>query len=130
MIKTSDRETAHVIIHMTDGLLSHGGHVLPTGLAAALREYKSALLAECSGKKWAWPGHPTRYGFIADLIGQQISDGKWNPGERMPSICHLAAMYDAKTATIEASMHVLATRGRLAFESGSYYVLPDEMTLY
>lgn len=130
VMRAPDRETARRITHMTDMLLSHGGHLLPAGLAAALREYKSALLAECSDEKWARPGNPARYGTMADLIGQQIADEKWKPGERMPSARYLAVMHGAKKDIAEKAMYVLAVRRRLALENGSYYVLPREMALY
>ena len=119
-----DRETAERITWMTEMLLSHGGHALPVGLSLALREYKSALLAECAGEKWARTGHPTRYGRLADLIGQQIADGEWKPGERIPSSGCLAAMHGEKPDTARYALHVLAVRGQLALGTGSYYVLP------
>jgi Bacterial regulatory proteins, gntR family len=122
-----DLETAQRITWMTEMLLSHGGHALPVGLTGALREYKSALLAECTDEKWARPGHPTRYGRLADLIGQQIADGEWKPGERIPSFGRLAANYGVKPDTARNALHVLAVRGQLTLETGSYYVLPREM---
>jgi hypothetical protein len=128
-MKIPDRETARIIIHMADMLLSSGGYALPAGLAAALREYKSGLLAECAGEKWACVGYPTNYGILADLIGQQITESNWKPGERMPSADYLAAWYGAKYDTVLRAMHVLAVRGQLALENGSYYVLPSEMAL-
>jgi hypothetical protein len=128
-MKIPDRETARMIIHMADMLLSCGGYALPAGLTAALREYKSGLLAECAGEKWACVGYPTHYASTADLIGQQITDGNWKPGERMPSANYLAARYGAKPDTVLRAMHVLAVRGLLALENGSYYVLPSEMAL-
>ena len=77
-----DLQTAERITWMTEMLLSHGRHALPVGLTAALREYKSALLAECAAEKWARPRHPTCYGRLADLLAQQITDGEWKPGQR------------------------------------------------
>jgi hypothetical protein len=123
------RETARTIIHMTDMLLLSGGDTLPAGLTVALREYKSALLAECAGEKWARIGYPTRYGITADIIGQQLADGKWKPGERMPSIDYFAAVHGVKYNTAASAMHVLAVRGQLALENGSYYVLPRKTVL-
>ena len=119
-----DRETAHSITWMTEMLLSHGGHALPDGIRAALREYKFALLAACASEKWARPGLTTRYGKLADLIGQQITDGTWKPGERMPSTRHLATRHNEKENTVSNALYVLAVRGQLALETGSYYVLP------
>ena len=55
-MKVPDRETGAQIIWLTDGLLSNGGHALPTGLMAALREYKTALLAASANERWARPG--------------------------------------------------------------------------
>jgi hypothetical protein len=124
-MKIPDRETAHRITWMTDMLLSHGGHGLPMGLVAALREYKSALLAECANEKWARAGFATRYGRLADLIGQQITDGEWKPGERVPSAERFAVRYGEKSDTVGNALHILAVRGQLALEDGSYYVLPQ-----
>jgi hypothetical protein len=127
-MKVPDRETAHRITWMTEMLLSHGGHTLPDGIRAALREYKPALLAACASEKWARTGLPTRYGKLADLIGQQITDGIWKPGERMPSTGYLAARHDEKEDTVSNALYVLAVRGQLALETGSYYVLPHGIT--
>ena len=106
-----DRETAERITWMTEMLISHGGHALPVGLTAALREYKSALLAACADEKWARTGHPTRYGRLADLIGQQIADGEWKPGQRMPSHRHLA---DKPRARSKTPSETLCTYSRYA----------------
>jgi hypothetical protein len=97
---------------------------LPVGLRAALREYKSAFLAECATEKWARTGHPTRYGKLADLIGQQIANGEWKAGERMPSDRRLAARHNVKPSVADNALHILAVRGQLALECGAYYVLP------
>ena len=118
-----DLQTAERITWMTEMLLSHGRHALPVGLTAALREYKSALLAECAAEKWARPRHPTRYGRLADLIAQQITDGEWKPGQRMPSDRYLAQRHSVKPDTVGRALYVLAVRGQLALETGSYYVL-------
>jgi len=126
-VNLPDRQTAERITWMTDMLISRGGHALPVGLTAALREYKSALLAACANEKWARTGHPTRYGRLADLIGQQIADGEWKPGQRMPSNRHLADSHDQKQDTVRNALHILAVRGQLALETGSYYVLPSGM---
>ena len=120
-----DLQTAERITWMTEMLLSHGGQALPVGLTAALREYKSALFAGCTGEKWARPGHPARYGRLADLIAQQITDGEWKPGQRIPSDRSLAERHTVKPDTVGRALHVLAVRGQLAPETGSYYVLPS-----
>jgi hypothetical protein len=126
-MKIPDREAGSEIIWFVDGLLSRGGHALPVGLMAALREYKSALLAESAKEQWARPGCSTRYGILADLIGQELADGKWMPGERMPSADHFAEMYGQKHSTVARALHVLAVRGQLALEYHSYYVLPRDL---
>ena len=71
-----DLETAERITWMTEMLLSHGRNALPVGLTAALREYKSALLAACATEEWARPGHPARYGKLADLIALQAAHSR------------------------------------------------------
>ena len=109
-------------------LISHGGHALPVGLTAALRDYKSALLAACADEEWARVGHPTRYGRLADLIGQQIADGEWKPGQRIPFQRHLAEKHREQQGTARYALHILAVRGQLTLEAGSYYVLPQGMT--
>jgi hypothetical protein len=123
-MKISDRETAERVTWMTEMLLSYGGHALPVGLRAALREYKSALMVECASQRWARTGHATRYGRLADLIGQQIADGEWRTGERLPSDSYLAARHAEKRETVQHALYVLAVRGQLALERGAYYVLP------
>jgi hypothetical protein len=127
-MKIPDREAAHRITWMTEMLLASGGNALPVGLRAALREYKSALLAECASQKWACTGHTTRYGRLADLIGQQISDGRWKSGERMPSAGYLAVTHAEKPDTVRRALYILTVRGQLALENGSYYVLPNGIT--
>ena len=125
-----DRETAERITWTTEMLISHGGHALPVGLTAALREYKSTLLAECASEKWARTGQSTRYGRLADLIGQQIADGEWMPGERIPSPESLAAKHGERPDTVRNALHVLAVRRQLALETGSYYVLHSGIAQY
>lgn len=126
-MKVPDREIGSEIILLTDGLLSIGGHALPVGLRAALREYKSALLAESANEQWAQRGGSTRYGILADLIEQELADEKWKPGERMPSEDYFAEMYGEKHGTVARALHVLTVRGQLALEDHSYYVLPRDM---
>ncbi len=126
-MKVPDRETAHRITWMTEMLLSYGGHVLPVGLRVALRAYKPVLLAECAGEKWARKGSATRYGRVADLIGQQIAGGHWKAGQRMPSADYLAATHSEKPNTVARALYILAVRGQLALENGAYYVLPRGM---
>jgi len=94
---------------------------------AALREYKSALLAECANEPWAQPGYPTQYGIIADLIEQELVDGKWESGERIPSDAYLAEIYRMKRDAVARALHVLTVRGRLTLEQHSYYVLPRDV---
>jgi hypothetical protein len=126
-VKVPDREAAREIIWFTDGLLSRGGHALPIGLMAALREYKSALLAESANEPWAQPGYSTRYGILADLIEQELAMGKWEAGERIPSDDYFAEIYQVKRHTVARALHVLTVRGKLALEHHSYYVLPRDM---
>jgi hypothetical protein len=126
-VRVPDRETASVITWLTDGLLSSGVHVLPVGLMAALREYKTAFLAVSANEQWARPGCRARYGRLADRIGQELANGKWKPGERMSSHRYLAEAYGEKRDTVARALHVLAVRGQLALEHQSYYVLPRDM---
>ena len=126
-MKVPDRETAREIIWFTDGLLSRGSHALPMGLMAALREYKSALLAESANEPWAQPGYSTRYGILADLIEEELAGGKWEAGERMPSYDYFAEVYRVKCDTVARALHVLTVRGKLALEHHSYYALPRDM---
>ena len=126
-MKVPDRETARAITWMTDGLLSHGGHVLPMGLKAALRAYKSALLAASANEPWARPGSRARYGLLADRLERDLADGKWKPGERMPSRDSLAGAYGEQDDTVARALHVLAVRGHVALEYHSYYVLPRDL---
>jgi hypothetical protein len=126
-VKIPDREAARSITWVTEMLLSYGDQALPTGLKVALREYKSALLIACASEKWASTGQATRYGRLADLIGQQIAQGEFEAGQRMPSDSHLAEIYEMQPDTVRNALHVLAVRGQLALEGGSYYVLPAGM---
>jgi hypothetical protein len=126
-MKIPDRETGSEVIWLTDGLLSSGGHALPIGLMVALREHKSALLAESANEQWAQPGSSRRYGILADLIAQDLADGKWKPGERIPSSDYFAEMFDERHSTVARALHVLTVRGQLALEHHSYYVLPRDM---
>jgi hypothetical protein len=128
-MQVPDRDTAQRVTWMTEMLLSHGQHALPVGLRAALREYKSALLAACAEADWARAGHPARYGRLADLIAQQVADGEWKTGQRLPSDAHLAAKCGEQPDTARRALFVLAVRGHLALEAGSYYVLPSGIHL-
>jgi DNA-binding transcriptional regulator YhcF (GntR family) len=64
---------------------------------------------------------------LADHIEQGLAEGKWNPGERMPSGDYFAEMHSEKPGTVARALYVLAVRGRLALEYHSYYVLPRDM---
>jgi DNA-binding GntR family transcriptional regulator len=57
------------------------------------------LLAESAKEQWAQPGCSTRYAILADLIEQEIADGRWRLGQRMPSFDYLAEIYDEKPST-------------------------------
>ena len=126
-MKIPDRETGSEIIWLADGLLSSGGHALPVGLMVVLREYKSALLAESANEQWAQHGCSARYGVLADLIARELADGRWKPGERLPSKGYFAEMYGEKNGTVAGALHVLAVRGQVTLEHHSYYVLPSDM---
>ncbi len=123
---TSDRETAEAIVWHLDGLLSDS-HVLPPGLATALRAYRTKLLRHCVDEAWARAGNRTRYGKLADTIGRHIADGTWKPGERMPSASYLAKEYCEKKKTVKCALFVLHVRNRLAQDRQAYYVLPDSV---
>lgn len=110
-------------------LLTNGKRVLPVGLRAALREYKSALLAACADAEWARTGLRARYGMLADRIAQQVEDGEWQPGQRMPSDARLAAECGEQPDTARRALFVLAVRGYLALEGGAYYVVPPGIHL-
>ena len=97
------------------------------GLMAALREYKSALLAAAANEPWAQPRCSTSYGILADLIEQELADGKWEAGERMPSDDYFVEVYQVKRDTAARALRVLTFRGKLALEHHSYYVLPRDM---
>lgn len=120
---TLDRETAEAVTWQLNGLLADS-HALPPGLAAALRAYMTELLQQSAVQAWARPGHRSRYGRLADIIGRKIADGTWQPGERMSTVDYLATTYYEKEATVERALFVLTVRGRLAQERLTYYVLP------
>lgn len=117
------RKTAAAVTWLVSGLLADSD-ALPAGLAAALRAYGDGLRRQCAGQAWARAGQRTRYGVLADAIGQDIADGKWKPGERMPSARHLAAAYGEQEKTVDSALFVLALRGHLALHRLTYYVLP------
>ena len=94
-----------------------------------MREYKSALLAECGTQKWARPGTKARYRRPTHLIGQQVADGEWKAGERMPYPGHLAARYVEKQDTVARALYILTVRGQLTLETGAYYVPPRGLAL-
>jgi hypothetical protein len=120
---TPDRETTEAITWQLNGLLADS-HALPPGLASALRAYQAELLRQCAGQVWARPGHRSRYGRLADTIGRHITEGKWQPGERMPAVDYLSTTYYEKEKTVERALFVLIIRGKLAQERLTYYVLP------
>jgi GntR family transcriptional repressor for pyruvate dehydrogenase complex len=61
---------------------------------------------------------PQVYETVVDAIQQQIADGRWLPGQRLPSITQLASDLGVSTGSVREAARVLATRGVLRIEHG------------
>jgi hypothetical protein len=125
-VNIPDRETARTITWMTDQLLANGRHTLPPGLVAALRSHKEAFLIDCAIQPWAQPRHPARYNILAKQLTQDITQGRYKPGQRLPSAALLAGIYAEHPETAARALHILAIRGHITIEASHYYVLPPD----
>jgi Bacterial regulatory proteins, gntR family len=121
-----DRDQAEAITVVIDRLLGDG-HLLPPGLAVALRAYREHLLAHCARQPWAQPGNRARYARLADTLHRNITDGTWQPGDRLPPLMHLEATHHVKPETIRRALFLLLVCGHLAHDRSTYYVLPPAL---
>lgn len=63
-------------------------------------------------------------GKLADLIGQQIADGVYRPGDKLPSLRELAQLHRYAKNTIVAAFDLLVSRGLVEPRRGSgFFVL-------
>jgi GntR family transcriptional regulator, transcriptional repressor for pyruvate dehydrogenase complex len=58
------------------------------------------------------------YGTVVEEIRQRIADGRWLPGQRLPSIAQLAQELGVSTGPVREAARVLASRGVLRIEHG------------
>ena len=64
-------------------------------------------------------GSGTRSARVADDLRQQLEDGVWPPGTRLPGEVHLAETYGVSRATIRTALRSLESRGLTATRHGS-----------
>src|SRR5256885_14681657 len=61
---------------------------------------------------------------LADLIGQQIADGVYRPGDKLPSLRELAQLHRYAKNTVVSAFDLLVSRGIVEPRRGSgFYVL-------
>jgi Bacterial regulatory proteins, gntR family len=121
-----DRDQAEAITLVIDRLLGDG-HLLPPGLAVTLRAYREHLLRHCARQSWAQPGNRARYARLAGTLAGNITDGTWQPGDRLPWLHHLAEACHVKPATARSALFLLLVCGHLGHDRSSYYVLPTAL---
>lgn len=59
------------------------------------------------------------YLVVADDLRAAISSGRYQPGEKIPSIAQLADDYDVVASTIQAALRLLKTEGILEGRQGA-----------
>ena len=71
----------------------------------------------------------TLYKKIADRIEKRIKRGEFKPGERIPSIRHVAAEFECSKLTAQKAFELLKTRGCIKniVGSGSYVRFPEKI---
>ncbi len=69
------------------------------------------------------------YQRIAAEIASQISDGRYKPGQRIPSIRHYAACFECNKLTVQKAFSLLRRRGIIENRvgSGSYVRYPEKL---
>ena len=72
------------------------------------------------------PGEGHRYLQLADAIEQQIRDGTFRPGERVPSVRRLRQGAQVSTSTVLAAYRLLEARGLVAARPQSGYYVVDQ----
>ncbi len=62
---------------------------------------------------------------IAGITGA-IADGVYAPGDRLPSIEHLADQYGTSQTTVKSALAILRDRGTIRTHPGKGTFVPDE----
>lgn len=73
-------------------------------------------------------GHPNTqqvYVAVVAAIRKRIADGAWRPGQRLPSITHLAQELGVSTGSVREAARVLASQGVLRIEHGRSIFVTD-----
>lgn len=71
------------------------------------------------------PRPNTPYRNVAQLLREHIELGFYPPGERMPSLPQLGALYGVKSCVVRNALAVLRDEGIIAARSGDgHYVIP------
>jgi hypothetical protein len=118
-----DEQTLRDIGGWAERLL-HYDAVLPPGLVAMLRAYLPEL-RDTTGGRWEGAGSPAQALHLCDDIAQDITDGRWGPGERISMDNRMAGLYYlpyVPPGTLRRAMQTLTARGEVIMRSDGYYV--------
>jgi len=64
---------------------------------------------------------------LADAIGQQIIDGVYQPGDKLPSLRELARLHRYATNTIVSAFDILVSRGMIEPRRGSGFYVSSQL---
>ena len=113
-----DTQTLRDVTHFAGELLKHAD-VLPTDLAAMLRDYQSQLR---TAPPWRWDGigDPVGYECLAHRLAQSVTDGEWADGGRLDDPATSWRARVEAPATFQRALRLLAARGEIAVRDGRY----------
>jgi hypothetical protein len=121
-VNGDDAQTLRDVTYFTCELLGHAD-MLPTDLAAMLRDYQSEL-RNSPPSRWDGIGDPVEYECVAHRIAQSITDGQWADGERLHDPTRNRYAWAQTPGNFMRAPRLLAARGEIINTDGRYYTRP------
>jgi hypothetical protein len=118
-VNSDDARTLGLVKHFTRQLLDRAD-VLPADLAIMLGDFQSEL-GNSPSWRWAGIGDPTVYEYVANCVGQLITDGEWPDGQRLDSPQGNPRAWDWTPDNFGRALQLLTARGEIVMKDGGYY---------
>jgi hypothetical protein len=121
-VNSDDARTLGLVKHFTRQLLDRAD-VLPADLAIMLGDFQSEL-GNSPSWRWAGIGDPIVYEYVANRMGQLITDGEWPDGQRLDSPHGNPRAWDWTPDNFRRALQLLTARGEIVMKDGGYYPRP------
>jgi hypothetical protein len=95
--------------------------VLPTDLAAMLRDYQRELRNSPPGR-WSGIGDPIEYERLAHRMAQSITDGEWADNARLDDPARNRHAWAQTSSNFQQALRLLSARGEIVMRDGKYYM--------